>query len=739
VTTTHAPLSSGRSFSGLNLSDHGSETLVSDIIPIIAQKGNWHALKEVSEAVLSMQQKQHVGPMDPFMLPNPSPTNSRQQLQLTMPQNPTPRLNVSLNSSFSHDSYTPRRPYSARFPSPRSDYDRRAFRPVQHPSDRIPDHRLEEKFSSRDTSRRDIRRQRRSARQSYPVANMSLKSNFSLDNNQPIVPSKRTAPPTKEPEHKRVRRNQIRPPPDTEEDAMEEEEKRQEMETSQSRKRKFDTSEMETSPIDATPKISAFASNFVPTRKERPKQDQPEPMKTTPTDAPTAGLFAQKVSGDLFKPKPASDKAFSFNMTKEKKPNSGFSFLNKDKNDDATMSSLPKAKKRKIEVEVKPTETLSIDSTKENTKKATQKPAPPRKENYMTRMLRERGEKVNKHYKELIKKLYQEKAPGKVKKVDYYIDNFGPSSRNQHDADHIHNIYLKMCKKYQVTAKPKFDGSDADVMDFGEEDAPAKVSIPSLDTKDSGSSGFKFEGFKMGNGSDKPLGGMNLFNKNSDKKEDKNTLKLDLPSKDENKDGKLKIGSLLSSSSQKPNPFTFKKSSDAKKNNTESKSGDLFGSAKIPTDFSILGGTTVDFTKSTSTTNTPSSSQSFKPQTSSKNPFAQDSGSSNIQINLGGGSFGKDKTQSRMSITSDNGMGGSKPFSFNNNTTKSNNPFSTNSNTSPFANFSSQQSNKGNSFTNFNPQSSQGSFNPRSSQGSFNASAGGFSLGKIGNSKKRRM
>merc|ERR1719336_2216668 len=102
-------------------------------------------------------------------------------------------------------------------------------------------------------------------------------------------------------------------------------------------------------------------------------------MKTTPTDAPTSGLFAQKVSGDLFKP--ATDKAFSFNITKEKKASSGFSFLNKDKNDDATMSSPPKAKKRKIEVEVKPTETLSIDSTKETTKKATQKPAPPRKEN----------------------------------------------------------------------------------------------------------------------------------------------------------------------------------------------------------------------------------------------------------------------------------------------------------------------------------------------------------------------
>eukprot|EP00493_Phyllostaurus_siculus_P008026 UN08120 len=100
--------------------------------------------------------------------------------------------------------------------------------------------------------RRRDRRSRRRERRAYPVAN-KLPSNRSMD----IVPSKRSAPPTKEPKHKRVRRNQIGPPLDVDEDNMEEEEKRQEIIPPQNRKRKLDTLEMDVSPIVSNvPKIN---------------------------------------------------------------------------------------------------------------------------------------------------------------------------------------------------------------------------------------------------------------------------------------------------------------------------------------------------------------------------------------------------------------------------------------------------------------------------------------------------
>merc|ERR1719461_1016632 len=109
------------------------------------------------------------------------------------------------------------------------------------------------------------------------------------------------------------------------------------------------------------------------------------------------------------------------------------------------MASPPKKKKRKIDLPVPsmpqtratdpPKKRLAlsqdtdIPSTQENSqkppeKKPVPKPQPPKKESYMSRMIRERGEKTEKVYKERLKKLYKEHAPEKVSKVDDLIKKY---------------------------------------------------------------------------------------------------------------------------------------------------------------------------------------------------------------------------------------------------------------------------------------------------------------------------
>merc|ERR1719461_162056 len=112
------------------------------------------------------------------------------------------------------------------------------------------------------------------------------------------------------------------------------------------------------------------------------------------------------------------------------------------------MASPPKKKKRKIDLPVPsmpqtratdpPKKRLAlsqdtdIPSTQENSqkppeKKPVPKPQPPKKESYMSRMIRERGEKTE--------KLYKEHAPEKVSKVDDLIKKYTYTR--------IHEVYLK--------------------------------------------------------------------------------------------------------------------------------------------------------------------------------------------------------------------------------------------------------------------------------------------------------
>eukprot|EP00493_Phyllostaurus_siculus_P004181 UN04201 len=103
----------------------------------------------------------------------------------------------------------------------------------------------------------------------------------------------------------------------------------------------------------------------------------------------------------------------------------------------------------------------------------------------MSKMIRERGEKTEKVYKERLRKLYKEHAPEKVSKVDDLIKKYTYTR--------IHEVYLKVCKKYSAKAEAEFDGTDPDVMDMGEEKSAApKSSMPSA-SKDSGlNANFKF-------------------------------------------------------------------------------------------------------------------------------------------------------------------------------------------------------------------------------------------------------
>lgn len=748
------PLSSGRSFSGLNLNIGNADT--SAVVRVLVAKGDWHSVKSVAEAVMTTQQKQHVPPMDPYMLPSPSPSNQ----QLALPNIPhqqhiAPRMNVSINSSFSGDldSSGHRRypsPYSARFPSPASDqhYENRAFRPVMHSSDRIPDHRLEENFPPREISRRHIRRPRRSTRRSYPVANKPPGRDFAS-----IVPSKRTAPPTNEPEHKRVRRNEIQPP----EDDMEEEKKGPEV-VPASRKRPLDTIEMDVSPIVVAPKIGMFAPDIQPSKKPSNDVKKSEPMKTTPADLGTkqSVLFGKEIKSDLFSSKnDRKEDKFSFvrafQKNTNKKPKT--SFLAETATKDEAMSSPPKKKKRKLDVttteatatSIAPTQkslTFSQDTaiSTQTTEKSTQEenppkdPPAPKKESYMTQLLRKRWVTVEEHYTNLITKIYQDKAPEKVSKVKNLVKKGRDSSLTH---DRIHELYEKICNKYGVTPQLAFDGSDPDVMDQGETNEPPKISAPTTsapfkfgDSGNNSGSGFDFKISKPPvTGDDKET------NHDSKTKGTKKTFTLpsfgSLGKKKD--DGKLKLGAAFGSKNKSESkPFQFFKNDSKQESKSEKKdtASSLFGS-KIPdkNEYSLNKGNRVDFRVGS----TPSS------QTSTNKPFASDSNpfqpsrnvqaSSSIKLNLGSmksnNSMGSNSNNAnRMSISSNKD---SQTFG-NNNQNKSANPFGASSNASPFARGFSQDSN--NQPFNFN--------NKPTSQTSFNASGGGFNLGKMNTSKKRK-
>jgi hypothetical protein len=391
-----------------------------------------------------------------------------------------------------------------------------------------------------------------------------------------------------------------------------------------------------------------------------------------------------------------------------------------------------------------------IPSTQENSqkppeKKPVPKPQPPKKESYMSRMIRERGEKTEKVYKERLRKLYKEHAPEKVSKVDDLIKKYTYTR--------IHEVYLKVCKKYSAKAEAEFDGTDPDVMDIGEEKSAApKISMPSA-SKDSGLN-FKFAasapkdsgsntGFKFGDGSTNALGAFSFSEakKIDTRKIDKNNKKpplakkpfdfkfgkKDEEKKDDAKPEALNLGDAFATSTKK-SPFAFNpKSSTSSK--PADKKNDLFGAAPSPNSFGLLTkkGKAVDFTTG-STNSTPISS---KPKNSGGNPFAagiKNNNSPQININFGGSGGGMKSNNSnnnRMSIASD--MGGNNNGGMRNGNNGGNNPFATVVNDSPFARLS-QQTNSQNKFTFNNPTSSQGSFAP---------AQGGFNLGKM--SKKRRF
>merc|ERR1719354_1072204 len=514
----------------------------------------------------------------------------------------------------------------------------------------------------------------------------------------------------KEPKHKRVRRNQIGPPLDVDEDNMEEEEKRQEVLPPQNRKRKLDPIGMDVSPIVSNvPKINTL-------QKVSSKDSKTEIMKITPSENPPPkkkGLFGS-VDNSLFASKPGGQFQFNSNLSKEvsNPPKQSMDFGNsslmasplKEKAEDSSMASPPKKKKRKIDLSMTsmsqtratdpPKKRLAlsqdtdIQSTQENSqkppeKKPVPKPQPPKKESYMSRMIRERGEKTE--------KLYKEHAPDKVAKVDGLVKKY--------TYVRIHDVYLKVCKKYSVKAEAEFDGTDPDVMDMGEaESAAPKISGSSTGLNGSGSnSTFKFNskpedsgpktGFKFGDGSSNALGSFKFsMTKKTDTKNEENNkkpplakkpLEFNIGKKDEEKkdDAKpkgLTLGIAFDTSNKK-SPFAFNSKSSTSSKPAD-KPTDLFGAAPSPNSFSLLStkGKAVDFL----TGSTNSTQISSKPK-SSGNPFAmgiKNSNSPQISINfggMGGGMKSNNSNNNRMSIASDMGgnnggmsgnNGGSNPF-----------------------------------------------------------------------------
>ena len=77
-----------------------------------------------------------------------------------------------------------------------------------------------------------------------------------------------------------------------------------------------------------------------------------------------------------------------------------------------------------------------------------------RQESYMTKILRQRKVRYLAAYKKRIERVYTLKDPTKLSKVDGFVEKYGV------DADKIHDLYAKICKKYSLEPCKLYEGDE---------------------------------------------------------------------------------------------------------------------------------------------------------------------------------------------------------------------------------------------------------------------------------------
>eukprot|EP01083_Nonionella_stella_P049429 131721_1 len=121
-----------------------------------------------------------------------------------------------------------------------------------------------------------------------------------------------------------------------------------------------------------------------------------------------------------------------------------------------------------------PTETITIDTDKKKEEDDDEQEA--NKEGkfssggYLARIMRRRKENYLAAYKKRLRRIYSTYQPNKLDKIDGFVEKYG------FDVNKIHELYVMVCKKYNLVERDIYDGQNED--DYPAETTRIQMTIP---------------------------------------------------------------------------------------------------------------------------------------------------------------------------------------------------------------------------------------------------------------------